>query len=131
VQVWFEIRHEDEKVTALIADRFLRRIEAAVVPLGVSARIAIDEKRGTAALDPEGVTLAQGVANDLGFSSVVMKTVAGHDALALQRRVPSTLIFVPSRDGLSHNAREFTEPAALDKGLAVLTETLWRMVTAP
>jgi beta-ureidopropionase / N-carbamoyl-L-amino-acid hydrolase len=131
VQVWFEIRHEDEKVTATIANRFLRRIDAAVAPLGVTARIAIDEKREAAALDPEGVTLAQHVAGDLGFTSVVMKTVAGHDALALQKRVPATLIFVPSRDGLSHNPREFTEPAALDKGLAVLTETLWRTVTAP
>jgi len=131
VQVWFEIRHEDENVAAVIADRFLRRIDAAVAPLGVTARIAIDERRATAALDPEGVTLAQRVAENLGFTSVVMKTVAGHDALALQKRVPATLIFVPSRDGLSHNAREFTEPAALDKGLAVLTETLWRMVTAP
>jgi len=131
VQVWFEIRHDDENVTAVIADRFLRRIDAAVVPLGVTARIAIDEKRATAALDPEGTRLAQRVADDLGFTSVVMKTVAGHDALALQKRLPATLIFVPSRDGLSHNPREFTEPAALDKGLAVLTETLWRMVTAP
>ncbi|MGZ5871420.1 MAG: M20 family metallo-hydrolase [Bradyrhizobium sp.] len=131
VQVWFEIRHEDENVAAVIADRFLRRIDAAVAPLGVTARIAVDEQRGTAALDPEGVALAQRVAENLGFTSAVMKTVAGHDALALQKRVPATLIFVPSRDGLSHNAREFTEPAALDKGLAVLTETLWRMVTAP
>ena len=131
VQVWFEIRHDDENVTAVIADRFLRRIDAAVVPLGVTARIAIDEKRGMATLDPEGVELAQGVALDLGFTSVVMTTVAGHDALALQKRVPATLIFVPSRDGLSHNPHEFTEPAALDKGLAMLTEMLWRMVTAP
>ncbi len=131
VQVWFEIRHEDENVTAAIADRFLRRIDAAVAPLGVTARIAIDEKRATAALDPEGVTLAQHVAGDLGFTSTVMKTVAGHDALALQKRVPATLIFVPSRDGLSHNAREFTDPAALEKGLTVLTEMLWRLVTAP
>ena len=90
-----------------------------------------DEQRASAALDPEGVKLVRGVADDLGFSSAVIKTVAGHDALALQKRVPATLIFVPSRDGLSHNAREFTEPSALDKGLAVLTETLWRMVTAP
>jgi beta-ureidopropionase / N-carbamoyl-L-amino-acid hydrolase len=131
VQVWFEIRHEDEKVTAVIADRFLRRIDAAVAPLGVTAKIAIDEKRGTVPLDAEGVKLVQRVADDLGFTSAVMKTVAGHDALALQKRVPATLIFVPSRNGLSHNAREFTEPTALDKGLAVLTETLWRMATAP
>ena len=131
VQVWFEIRHEDDNVTATIADRFLHRIDAAIAPLGVSARIAIDEKRSTAALDAEGVKLAQRVAGDLGFTSVVMKTVAGHDALALQKRVPATLIFVPSRDGLSHNAREFTDPVALEKGLAVLTEMLWRLVTAP
>jgi N-carbamoyl-L-amino-acid hydrolase len=42
--------------------------------------------------------------------------------------VPASLVFVPSRDGLSHNAAEFTDEAALDKGLAVLTELLWRMV---
>ncbi|WP_245481254.1 hypothetical protein [Bradyrhizobium sp. LVM 105] len=41
-----------------------------------------------------------------------------------------TLIFVPSQGGLSHNPREFTAPEALDKGYAVLVETLWRMVTA-
>jgi N-carbamoyl-L-amino-acid hydrolase len=40
------------------------------------------------------------------------------------------LIFVPSKDGLSHNPREYTAPEALDKGYEVLVETLWRMVTA-
>jgi len=130
VQVWFEIRHQEEAVTALIAERFLGKLAAAVAPLGVTARTAIDERRGTAALDAEGVQMVQRVTGDLGFSAAVMKTVAGHDALALQKRLPATLIFVPSRDGLSHNPREFTEPAALDKGLAVLTETLWRMLTA-
>ena len=59
-----------------------------------------------------------------------MQTITGHDALAIQKRMPSSLIFVPSEGGLSHNPREFTAPAALDKGCAVLTETLWRMVTA-
>jgi N-carbamoyl-L-amino-acid hydrolase len=130
VQVWFEIRHEDEAVATAIGDRFLSRIDAAIAPLGVAASIAIDERRGTASLDADGVRLVESVADELGYSAMVMKTVAGHDALALQKRVPATLIFVPSRDGLSHNPREFTEPAALDKGLAVLTETLWRMLTA-
>ncbi|KPG01457.1 N-carbamoyl-beta-alanine amidohydrolase [Rhodopseudomonas sp. AAP120] len=130
VQVWFEIRHEDEAVATAIGDRFLSRIDTAIAPLGVSASIAIDERRGTASLDAAGVALVEGVADELGFSSMRMKTVAGHDALALQKRLPATLIFVPSHNGLSHNAHEFTPPEALDKGLAVLTETLWRMVTA-
>jgi N-carbamoyl-L-amino-acid hydrolase len=61
---------------------------------------------------------------------LTLQTVAGHDALALQKRMPASLIFVPSQGGLSHNPREFTAPDALDKGYTVLAETLWRMVTA-
>jgi len=61
---------------------------------------------------------------------MTLKTVPGHDALAIQKRTPASLIFVPSQGGLSHNPREFTAPEALDKGCAVLVETLWRMVTA-
>lgn len=129
VQVWFEFRHEVEATAVQLAENFLIEAQAAVRPLGVSMEIATDERRGTALLDPEGVALTLSVARDLGYSAIEMKTVAGHDALALQKRVPASLIFVPSRDGLSHNAAEFTEAAALDKGLAVLTEMLWRLVT--
>jgi N-carbamoyl-L-amino-acid hydrolase len=81
-------------------------------------------------LDPAGVALIMDVAGDLGCKAMTLKTVTGHDALAIQKRIPASLIFVPSQGGLSHNPREFTAPEALDKGYAVLVETLWRMVTA-
>jgi N-carbamoyl-L-amino-acid hydrolase len=64
------------------------------------------------------------------MKALTLQTVAGHDALAIQKRIPASLIFVPSQGGLSHNPREFTDPDALDKGHAVLVETLWHMVTA-
>ncbi|MER9597168.1 MULTISPECIES: allantoate amidohydrolase [unclassified Mesorhizobium] len=130
VQVWFEFRHEEEAVAIALGDRFLTRTKAALVPLGGSVEIAVDERRGAAMLDADGVALALAVARDLGLSALAMKTVAGHDALALQKRVPASLIFVPSRGGVSHSPKEFTDEIALDKGLDVLTETLWRMVTA-
>jgi acetylornithine deacetylase/succinyl-diaminopimelate desuccinylase-like protein len=37
------------------------------------------------------------------------------------------MIFVPSRDGLSHHPDEFTDPAALDLGVKVLAGTLARL----
>jgi len=76
------------------------------------------------------VTLVRHTAQSLGMKALTLQTIAGHDALALQKRIPASLIFVPSRGGLSHNPREFTTPEALEKGYAVLVETLWRMVTA-
>jgi N-carbamoyl-L-amino-acid hydrolase len=130
VQVWFEVRHETEQVVLAISDRFLARIEKESAPLGVEVSIAADERRNTALLDPAGVTLVRQTAEGLGMKATTLQTIAGHDALALQKRIPASLIFVPSRGGLSHNPREFTAPEALEKGYAVLVETLWRMVTA-
>ena len=112
-----------------IPDRFLRLIEASSAALSISLTVAADERREVALLDTDGVELIHQVTDDLGLSSLILPTVAGHDALALQKLVPASLIFVPSRDGLSHNPCEYTEPEAPEKGLAVLTETLWRMVT--
>ncbi|MEY9590705.1 N-carbamoyl-L-amino-acid hydrolase [Bradyrhizobium yuanmingense] len=130
VRVWFEIRHEDEAVISAISDRFLRRIERESADIKVAVSIAVDERRLGTALDPDGVALILSAAADLGFKAMTLKTSIGHDALAIQKCVPSSLIFVPSQGGLSHNPREFTAPEALDKGYAVLTEVLWNMVTA-
>src|SRR5229473_229053 len=130
VQVWFELRHETEQVALAISDRFLARIEKESAFLGVQVSIAADERRKTALLDPDGVTLIRHTAEGLGMRALTLQTIAGHDALALQKRIPASLIFVPSRGGLSHNPREFTAPEALEKGYAVLVETLWRMVMA-
>jgi N-carbamoyl-L-amino-acid hydrolase len=129
-RVWFEVRHEDEAVVLAISNRFLERIKKESAPLGVQISIAADERRATALLDSAGVDVVRGVVRDLGLKALTLQTVAGHDALAIQKRIPASLIFVPSRDGLSHNPHEFTDPEALDKGCAVLVETLWRMVTA-
>jgi N-carbamoyl-L-amino-acid hydrolase len=130
VRVWFEVRHEDERVVLAISNRFLTRVEKESAPLGVKVSVAADEHRETAQLDPAGVTLVRQVAEDLGMKALTLQTIAGHDALALQKRVPATLIFVPSSGGLSHNPREFTAPEALERGYAVLAEMLWRLVTA-
>lgn len=131
VQVWFEIRHAVQAVADRLADNFLARLEADCAPLSVSIEIAVDESRQAASLDAAGLELIESVVRDLGFSPMIMQTITGHDALALQKCMPASLIFVPSRDGLSHNPREYTDPEALANGLAVLTETLWRLVTAP
>jgi len=130
VRVWFEVRHEDEAVVLAVSDRFLARIEKEAAAIGVQIAIVADERRAAPTLDRSGFDIVRGVARDLGMKTLELKTVTGHDALAIQKRIPSSLIFVPSQGGLSHNPREFTAPEALDKGYEVLVETLWRMVTA-
>jgi N-carbamoyl-L-amino-acid hydrolase len=128
--VWFEIRHSDPGVTGRLGDELLGQVRKSSEKLGVTVGIVTDDRRGVFNLDADGVQLLRHAVADLGLSCLVFDTIAGHDALALQRIVPSSLLFVPCRDGLSHNEREFTEPLDLENGVAVVAEALWRMVTA-
>jgi acetylornithine deacetylase/succinyl-diaminopimelate desuccinylase-like protein len=52
---------------------------------------------------------------------------AYHDAMVLGAQVPIGMIFVPSAGGLSHHPDEYTAPAEIDRGVAVLAGTLARL----
>ena len=54
-----------------------------------------------------------------------------HDeARALAPALPSAMLFVPSRDGVSHNEAEFTRHEDLAAGVEVLARVLARLVAA-
>jgi N-carbamoyl-L-amino-acid hydrolase len=51
-----------------------------------------------------------------------MVSGAGHDACQVARKVPTAMVFVPCRDGLSHNEAEWAEPDHLEAGCNVLLQ---------
>ena len=53
-----------------------------------------------------------------------MPSGAGHDAVYVARRVPAAMVFVPCRDGLSHNEAEHVEPEQAAAGCQVLFEAV-------
>ncbi|MEH6631524.1 MAG: Zn-dependent hydrolase [Halopseudomonas aestusnigri] len=55
---------------------------------------------------------------------------AGHDAQMMSRICPTAMIFVPSRDGISHNPLEHTGDASLIAGAQVLLDTAIRYTSA-
>lgn len=55
-----------------------------------------------------------------GYSSMALPSGAGHDAQSMGPYVPSGMIFVPCRDGLSHNPAEWIEKDQAARGAQVL-----------
>lgn len=53
-----------------------------------------------------------------------MYTGAGHDACNVARFLPTAMIFIPCRDGISHNEAEWAEPEHCAVGADVLANTL-------
>ena len=66
-------------------------------------------------------------AKDLGFTSKVMPSGAGHDAQDVARIAPMGMIFVPSVGGISHSPKEFTKPQDMANGAAVLLQTILKI----
>lgn len=76
-----------------------------------------------AAFSPDMVNLVEEAVNSLGLPHKQMISGAFHDALFLARVAPAAMIFVPCRDGLSHNEAEYVEPADAVTGARVLLRT--------
>ncbi len=68
-----------------------------------------------------------GAAKQLGFTTKLMPSGAGHDAQELAPLCPIGMIFIPSRDGISHSPREFSEPTDITNGANVLLHTLLKL----
>ena len=63
-------------------------------------------------------------AQALGLSVKRMTSGACHDAQMMARICPAAMIFVPSKDGVSHNPAEHTGRDELEAGANVLLHTM-------
>jgi len=63
-------------------------------------------------------------ADNLGFSTRHLVSMAGHDAAHVNRISEAGMIFIPCRDGLSHCPQEYTKTESILKGAQCLLETL-------
>lgn len=66
-------------------------------------------------------------ARQSGLSTKLMPSGAGHDAQEIANLGPVGMIFVPSRDGISHSPREFSKPEDITNGTNVLLHSLLRL----
>ncbi len=74
------------------------------------------------------ISIIEGHAQKLGYSSKRMISGAGHDAQMLADVCPSAMIFVPSVNGVSHNIEEFTKDEDLERGINVLLHVLLKLL---
>ncbi|MEO6504227.1 MAG: Zn-dependent hydrolase [Jatrophihabitantaceae bacterium] len=81
--------------------------------------------------DPELLDrVSSGVAG-LGVDSLRMASGAGHDAQIMAARTPAAMIFVPSRNGISHSPEEHTDPDLLALGARALLRTMVALADRP
>ena len=66
-------------------------------------------------------------AKEMGYSFKSMPSGAGHDAQDMAKITPIGMIFVPSKDGISHSPLEYTSPQDMANGANVLFSTILKI----
>jgi N-carbamoyl-L-amino-acid hydrolase len=77
--------------------------------------------------DPRMRAFIADSAKELGLTTRVMPSGAGHDAQAMATLGPMGMIFVPSVGGISHAPKEFSRPNDIVNGANVLLSTLLKL----
>ncbi|GAB4524024.1 MAG: Zn-dependent hydrolase [Parvularculaceae bacterium] len=109
-------------------DRLFAQIEAEAhdIAAATDTRFAIEQyyESPAAASDPRIAALVDQAAHDLGLSRRPMPSGAGHDAQSFKDIAPLGMIFIPSRDGISHAPGEYSAPDDIANGANVLLQVL-------
>jgi N-carbamoyl-L-amino-acid hydrolase len=72
----------------------------------------------------ELVSAVRNGAKNIGLSEMDVVSGAGHDAVYMARVAPTAMIFVPCKDGISHNEIEDAKPEHLEAGCNVLLHAM-------
>lgn len=112
--------HSREKVAQEIQDAIAsitkqRQIKADLQDLGSDTPVTLDENIAD---------ITKVVCQKLDFSYRYMFSGAGHDAMNMALICPTSMIFIPCKDGISHSPKESVEPEEIEKGIKTLIDTV-------
>lgn len=117
-----EIRNEDEK----LMDAFMEEYREMAGKIG---KVEIEPlvRKAPVACDSKLAGVIEEVCREQGVPCRRMPSGATHDGNAMALLMPVGMIFVPSRDGISHSPEEWTDWEDAWRGIEVLTETVKKL----
>lgn len=129
--VTVDLRNTDEDLLREAERRMAGRVAALAESEGVGIEKRVLARFAPVAFDDGLVTAVAATAGELGLSVRRMASGAGHDAQMFAPNCPTAMIFVPSRDGISHNVREYTAPEQIAAGANVLLQVILSAAGSP
>lgn len=125
-----DLRHPEQSVLDELDAAFRRLVEEEATRLGLQSDIREEWHSPAVAFDPRCVDAVQQAVDALGYSHLRMCSGAGHDSVYIARVAPTSMIFVPCEQGISHNEAENAAPEDLEAGANVLLHAMLHMANS-
>ncbi len=119
-----DVRGPDEEVFRGVARDLAAFAEEAARRRGMTAEYRERQTLSPVALDAGVVGALQDAAEGSGEPFTRMHSGAAHDTMSIADRVPSAMVFVPCKDGISHSPEEDSDPADAALGAEIMLKAI-------
>jgi len=119
-----DLRHPDDGVLLQMDRELSERVDAIAQDTTVAARLDNIWNAASMEFDRECINQVRNAADKLGYNHRDIISGAGHDAVYIARVAPTSMIFIPCENGISHNELENTKPEYVAAGANVLLHTV-------
>lgn len=119
-----DIRHHQDNQMELMYKELMAALEDIVksggVKLTFDMKMMVDQK--AIHFDEKCMACIKDASDELfgADESLPIVSGAGHDSGLVAQKCPTAMIFIPSRDGVSHNPEEYSSPEQVADGFQVL-----------
>lgn len=127
VDVALEFRSAHEEKFKRLDSILLAHAQQAADRFGLQLEIDSLGRHSPSLMDERVRDAFASACDDLGLSHTSLSSGAGHDGQSFDGICPAGMIFVPSKDGASHAAREFTRWEDCVNGANVLLQTVLKL----
>jgi allantoate deiminase len=119
-----DVRHAEDTIRSAAVKSLLAIAEEFSADRGVTVASQTLLEQPAVPMDSRLSAMLHSASVKAGFTSRMMTSGAGHDAMILAEHVPSTMLFLRSPGGLSHHPDEAVLPQDVEAALATAMEFL-------
>ena len=124
LRIKVDLRHPDTAVLADMHTALQQIVRTECAAKQLNGQVKQIWHSPPVAFDPDCITVVREAAKTVGVSAMEIVSGAGHDAVYLARVAPTSMIFIPCKDGLSHNELEHASKEHVIAGANVLLHAL-------
>ncbi|WP_371922474.1 allantoate deiminase [Sporosarcina sp. Marseille-Q4943] len=122
-----DVRHTEKEVLVKFTEELTAIIQKIAAESDVETTIDMWMDEDPIPMDKQIVAAIEKQTKENGFNYKMMHSGAGHDSQIIAPVLPTAMIFVPSREGISHNPLEYTSPEQLAVGVQALMNSLYAL----
>lgn len=127
VKVLIDLRHPQTDIIEAMSSGFINKVSDICKQMTLDYNLEEKWRMEVTDFSPACINAVESSVKQLGYSSMKMVSGAGHDSLYIAERVPASMIFVPSEEGISHNEAENTKSEDLAAGNNVLLHSILKL----